>query len=119
MFCVMTWTLACGAEAIWAIAKWPSLGSYVRSTVLPGSATTWAGIQNLFHQSRGLSRKAPRVPQSSTHLAQTPFSPRKVGMPLGAESPEPVTNTTGSPCGWCVRAPGEQIRLCSLQEAVL
>ena len=26
MFCVMTWTLACGAEAIWAIAKWPSLG---------------------------------------------------------------------------------------------
>ena len=37
------------------------------------------------------------MPHSVTHLAHTPFSPRKVGMPDGADRPEPVTKTIGSP----------------------
>ena len=67
MFCVITRTLVCCflpghvAVASWVTARWPALGSYRRSRVLPGSATTCAGIQNLLYHARGSLRKAWRV----------------------------------------------------------
>ena len=67
MFCVITRTLVCCflpghvAAATCVTAKWPALGSYLRSVVLPGSATTCAGIQNLLYHARGSLRKAWRV----------------------------------------------------------
>ena len=103
MFCVITRTLVCCflpghvAAATCVTAKWPALGSYLRSVVLPGSATTCAGIQNLLYHARGSLRKAWRVPHSRTKRAHTPPSPLKVGIPEGAERPEPVTKTTWSP----------------------
>ena len=98
MFCVITVTFELGQRcASCAIAMCPALGSYCRSAFEPGSATTCAGIQNLSYQPLGSLRNACLVPHSSTQLAQTPPSPRNVGMPLGAESPEPVTKTTASP----------------------
>ena len=66
MFCVITRTLVCCflpghvAAATCVTAKWPALGSYLRSVVLPGSATTCAGIQNLLYHARGSLRKAWR-----------------------------------------------------------
>ena len=67
MFCVITRTLVCCfrpghvAVASCVTARWPALGSYRRSRVLPGSATTCAGIQNLLYHARGSLRKAWRV----------------------------------------------------------